>query len=273
VVEGDVCDDELLLKLFKQHGFTHVAHLAAQAGVRYSLSNPQSYIRQNLQCFISLLETHRQFPKVKLIYASSSSVYGSNTKAPFSETDRVDSPNSLYAASKKADEAIAHVYHGLYHIPVTGLRFFTVYGPWGRPDMAYFSFTHRISKGKPIKVYGHGTPRRDFTYIDDIVDGIVAALALGAEEEVFNLGNHRTEGLGRFIDVIERELGTSANKTMTDMAPGDVLATYADVDHAHRVLGYSPKTSIDVGLRKFMRWYRSEQFRPEFAEDGEWTKK
>jgi len=239
--------------------------------VRFSLSHPQAYVRANVECFVALLESLRVHAGVPLVYASSSSVYGANTKIPFSEADRVDAPSSLYAATKKADEAIAHVYHGLYGVPVTGLRFFTVYGPWGRPDMAYFSFAHRIARGLPIKVYGHGSPRRDFTYIDDVVDGIMAALALGAPEEIFNLGNHRTETLGHFIEVLEREIGRPANKTMTAMAPGDVPQTYADIEHAAARLGYEPSTTIDVGLRKFVQWYRSDDFVAEYAEAGEWN--
>ena len=253
-----------------------------------------------MQCFLSLLEALRQAPAPwpsepvatgfsaasvgsasarvlwpreppRLIYASSSSVYGANTKTPFAETDRTDSPNSLYAATKKTNEQLAHVYHGLYGLRVTGLRFFTVYGPWGRPDMAYFSFTHKMVHGKPIQVYGHG--RRSATsHIDDIVDGIVGALALGAEEEVFNLGNHRTESLGRFIATLERELGVTANKTMVPMAPGDVHATFADVQHAADMIGYQPRTTIDEGLHLFVEWYRSPDFKPEYAEEGEWLR-
>ena len=272
LVEADMCDEAGLFQLLEKQRITHVASMAAQAGVRYSLINPKAYVRANVECFTSLLEALRQRPEIILVYASSSSVYGANTKAPFAEDDRVDSPNSLYAATKKADEQFAHVYHGLYGIRVTGLRFFTVYGPWGRPDMAYFSFTHRMVTGQSIEVYGHGTPQRDFTYIDDVVDGIVGALALGAEEEVFNLGNHRTETLGRFISVLETELGLVANKTEVGMAPGDVLATYADVQHAAERIGYAPRTSIDEGLRRFVRWYRSPDFKPVYAEKGEWTR-
>lgn len=272
LVEADLCDQARLSELLQRQAITHVASMAAQAGVRYSLINPQAYARANVQCFLSLLEALRQRPHVRLIYASSSSVYGANTKTPFAEDDRTDSPNSLYAATKKADEQMAHVYHGLYGLRVTGLRFFTVYGPWGRPDMAYFSFTHRMSTGRPIEVYGHGRPMRDFTFIDDVVDGIVGALALGADEEIFNLGNHRTETLGRFISVLEAELGVTANKTEVDMAPGDVLATYADVQRASERIGYAPRTSIDEGLRRFVRWYKSPDFKPEYAERGEWTR-
>ena len=273
LVEMDMCDEDGLVELLERPpGFTHVASLAAQAGVRYSLVRPQAYARANVQCFLSVLEALRRLPVAPpLIYASSSSVYGANTKTPFSEADRTDSPNSLYAATKKADEQLAHVYHGLYGLRVTGLRFFTVYGPWGRPDMAYFSFAHKMATGRPIQVYGHGAPQRDFTYIDDVVDGIVGALVLGAEEEVFNLGNHRTETLGRFISVLERELGLVANKTMVGMAPGDVLATYADVERAADKIGYAPRVSIDEGLHRFVQWYRSADFLPEYAESGEWT--
>ncbi|KAL1530651.1 hypothetical protein AB1Y20_001551 [Prymnesium parvum] len=271
VVEGDMCDTGLLTRLIMEHRITHVASMAAQAGVRYSLSHPQAYVRANVECFVSLLEALRTSTGVPLVYASSSSVYGANTKIPFSESDRIDNPSSLYAATKKADEAIAHVYHSLYGLSVTGLRFFTVYGPWGRPDMAYFSFTHRISHGRPIQVYARGSMRRDFTYIDDVVGGIVAALALGAPEEIFNLGNHRTETLSHFISVLERELGQPANKTMTAMALGDVPVTYADIDHARDKLGYEPSTTIDVGLHRFVQWYRSDDFLPEYAEVGDWN--
>lgn len=275
VVEADMCDDSAMSKLLlnKRWAFTHVASMAAQAGVRYSLLKPQAYARANVQCFLTLLEVLRRTPETRLIYASSSSVYGANTKTPFAESDRVDAPNSLYAATKRANEQLAHVYHGLYGLRVTGLRFFTVYGPWGRPDMAYFSFAHRISHGRPIQVYGHGAPQRDFTYIDDVVDGIVGALALGAEEEIFNLGNHKTETLGRFISVLESELGMQANKTYVGMAAGDVLSTYADVQHAANRIGYSPSISIDEGLRRFVKWYKSGDFQREYAEEGEWTKK
>jgi UDP-glucuronate 4-epimerase len=272
IIEGDMCDMQLVSTTLKEHGVTHVASMAAQAGVRYSLSHPQAYVRANVECFVSLLEALRLRPSTVLVYASSSSVYGANKKIPFDEEDRVDAPSSLYAATKKANEAMAHVYHSLYGIPVTGLRFFTVYGPWGRPDMAYFSFAHRIAKGLPINVYGRGTPQRDFTYIDDVVSGVVAALALGAEEELFNLGNHRTVTLSHFIAVLEQEMQLAAKKTMTDMAPGDVLATYADIEHARYRLGYEPATTIEVGLRNFVRWYRSTDFEPQFAEDGEWNR-
>lgn len=275
VVEADMCNGDKLAELLHRHEppFSHVASMAAQAGVRYSLVRPQNYVRANVQCFVTLLEAIRQQPSIRLVYASSSSVYGANTKTPFAEDDRTDAPNSLYAATKKTNEQLAHVYHGLYGIRVTGLRFFTVYGPWGRPDMAYFSFAHKIATGKPIQVYGHGKPQRDFTYIDDVVEGIVGALALGADEEIFNLGNHRVETLHRFISVLEAELGKVANKTEVGMAPGDVMTTYAEVQRARDRIGYVPRTSIEEGLKQFVKWYKSDHFKPEYAEEGEWRRK
>ena len=266
LVEGDLCNESLLVGLHERRKFTHVANLAGQAGVRYSLANPQAYVRTNVQCFLTLLEVLRHAPGVKLAYASSSSVYGTNTKVPFSETDRVDDPASLYAVSKKTDEQMAKTYHRLFNISVTGLRFFTVYGPWGRPDMAYFSMADKIRRGEPIELYGHGTPRRDFTYVDDIVDGISAALALGADEELFNLGNHAVENVSHFVSVLERHVGTAAIKQAVDMEKGDVPLTYADVSHARTLLGYNPKTSIDEGLRHFAEWFNSSDYDPHFAE-------
>jgi UDP-glucuronate 4-epimerase len=234
-----------------------VVNLAAQAGVRYSLINPHVYAESNLLGFLNVLECCRHMPSVKgLIYASSSSVYGGNTKVPFAEDDLVDKPVSLYAATKKANELMAHTYSHLYGLHTTGLRFFTVYGPWGRPDMAYFSFTKAILEGKPIKVFNHGKMRRDFTYIDDIVQGIRAALNLNAPCEVFNLGNHRAESLMHFIDLLESEIGIKAVRQLEDMQPGDVPETYADIQHAQQKLGYSPGTNLDQGLKHFVAWYR-----------------
>lgn len=265
LVEGDLCNGSLLHALHARRDFTHVASLAGQAGVRYSLSNPQAYVRTNVQCFLALLEMLRNATAVKLVYASSSSVYGTNTKVPFAETDRVDEPASIYAVTKKTDEQMARTYHRLYNISVTGLRFFTVYGPWGRPDMAYFSMAHSIRHGEPIELYGHGTPQRDFTYVDDVVDGISAALALGAPEEIFNLGNHRVENVSRFVEALEISVGRKAIKRPVGMAKGDVPITYADVSHARALLGYEPKTSIDEGLRKFAEWLNSSDYRDSFA--------
>jgi len=263
LVQGDQCDDQLLQRLFAEHNFTHVAALAAQAGVRYSIGHPQAYVRANVQCFVSLLETVRLYPHVPVVYASSSSVYGTNTKVPFSEADSTDDPASLYAASKKMDEQVARVYHRLYGLRMTGLRFFTVYGPWGRPDMAYFSLAAKIAAGEPIKVATGA--QRDFTYVEDIVDGVSAALALGADEEVFNLGNHRVENVSRLVDVLEQELGIVANRTWMPLPAGDVPLTNANTSHARALLGYEPNTTIDVGLREFVRWFRSADYREEFA--------
>jgi len=270
VIDQDICDEESLNKLFDKHHFSHAVNLAAQAGVRYSLQQPQAYVRANVQCFTSVLNVMRKHKRVKLVYASSSSVYGANKESPFSEFQRVDTPNSLYAATKKANEAFALVYHNLYNFSCTGLRFFTVYGPWGRPDMAYFSFAHKMTKNMPIQVYGHGKPRRDFTYVDDVVAGIVGAMSLGAPYEVFNLGNNEPVGLMEFIKTLESELGVTAVLNMTDMAPGDVLATHADVDRAGHLLGYKPTTSLRQGLHKFAKWFKSSDYKEEYATDGLW---
>jgi UDP-glucuronate 4-epimerase len=259
VHHGDICDRDFLDMLFAEHKFTHVAHLAAQAGVRYSITHPHKYVKSNLEGFTNILEVCRHNPPVKLIYASSSSVYGLNKTIPFTETDPVEQPVSLYGATKKANELMAFSYHNLYQLPVTGLRFFTVYGPWGRPDMAYFSFTKNIIEGKPIQVFNHGKMHRDFTYIDDIIDGTVAAIDLGAECEVFNLGNHRTEELGNLIRIIEEGLGKKAVIEYVGMQKGDVTATYANIDHAKELLGFSPKVSIEEGIPRFLEWYKEFQ--------------
>ena len=265
-IEGDLCDDDLLASLFSSRHFTHVASLAAQAGVRYSLEQPKAYVRANVQCFLSLLEALRRLPapsRPPLIYASSSSVYGTNTKVPFSELDPVVLPESLYAASKRMDEQMAHVYRKLYGLRVTGLRFFTVYGEWGRPDMAAFSLANAMVHGRPIHLCD---ARRDFTYVGDIVRGVTAALGLSADEEVFNLGNHRTETVARYAEVLEAELGVVANKSHTPLPPGDVPVTFANTSHARSLLGYNPTTTIDEGLHRFVRWFKSADYRPEFAD-------
>jgi UDP-glucuronate 4-epimerase len=241
-----------------------VVHLAAQAGVRYSLIEPRAYVSANLAGHLEVLEACRQIAGLKhLLYASSSSVYGGNTKLPFSETDPVDTPQSLYAATKKADELMSHCYAHLYRIPMTGLRFFTVYGPWGRPDMAAWLFTEAILAGQPIKLFNHGKMRRDFTYIDDIVAGVLACLAKPPADSgsspphrIYNLGNHRSEELERFVGVLERALGLTARRQLVPMQPGDVPATYADIAAAARDFGFQPRTTIDEGLPKFVAWYR-----------------
>lgn len=268
----DIADRQAMSKFFSKHAPERVVHLAAQAGVRYSLKNPHAYADSNLTGFLNVLEGCRQQEVDHLVYASSSSVYGANTKMPFSVTDNVDYPVSLYAATKKANELMAFSYSHLYHLPVTGLRFFTVYGPWGRPDMAYFSFTRAILEGRPIDVYNHGDMQRDFTYIDDIVEGLVRVLdrapetangkmdvpervMVRAPARLYNIGNHQPVRLMDFIAVLERTLGREAVKNLLPMQPGDVPATYADVDDLMRDVGFKPETSIESGLARFAAWY------------------
>ena len=255
-----------LAALLERHPDTdRVVHLAAQAGVRYSLTNPHSYIGANAQGQLEVLEACRSLPRLKhLVFASSSSVYGGNTKLPFSIADRVDTPRSLYAATKKAGELMAYCYAHLYRLPTTGLRFFTVYGPWGRPDMAAWIFTKAILAGRPIQVFNHGDMRRDFTFIDDIVAGVVACLdrpptASGDEPpyRLYNIGNHRSEELKRFIAVLEQALGRKAIVEFAPLQPGDVPATYADITETQRDLGFAPTTPIDEGLPRFVAWYRA----------------
>ena len=268
VVRGDVCNATLLADLFRAHAFTHVVHLAAQAGVRYSLNHPLSYVRNNVECYVTLLEEVRKIPAARrpsLAYASSSSVYGRNTKIPFAETDTVTKPANLYGASKFMNEQLAAAFHHLYGLRTVGLRFFTVYGPWGRPDMAAFLFTRAIELGKPLTLYNNGEMRRDFTYIDDIVDGIVRSMQYCADAAaVFNLGNNEPVELMHFIQTIEAELGTKAqmrHKTST----AEIKETYADITKAETLLGYEPKTSIEEGMRKFIDWYQNEPRRHAFA--------
>ncbi|NJL45217.1 MAG: NAD-dependent epimerase [Leptolyngbyaceae cyanobacterium SM2_3_12] len=266
----DLFDRLGMLSLFQQHQFQYVIHLAAQAGVRYSLENPFAYADSNLSGFLNLLEGCHQMGVDHLVFASSSSVYGANRKAPFSVEDRVDHPMSLYAATKKANELMAHAYSSLYQIPTTGLRFFTVYGPWGRPDMAYFKFVEAIAQDRPIQVYNHGKMKRDFTYIDDVVEGVVRVMhhppapitaqdsgsGSQAPYKIYNIGNHQPVELMVFIEVIEAALGKSAQKVMQPMQPGDVLATYADVRDLMMDVGFAPNTPIEVGIQRFVAWYR-----------------
>jgi UDP-glucuronate 4-epimerase len=228
--------------------------MAAQAGVRYSLTHPESYVHSNLDGFLNILEACRHF-STKLTYASSSSVYGLNRKIPFAEEDRTDQQASLYGATKKANELMAFSYHHLYKISATGLRFFTVYGPWGRPDMAYYSFSKAILEGRPLELFNNGQMQRDFTYIDDIVAGTIAAIDREAPYEIFNLGNHRPEQIGRLIELLEKFLDRKADKILLPMQPGDVEATYADIEHSRSVLGFEPKVSIEEGLKKFVDWF------------------
>jgi UDP-glucuronate 4-epimerase len=270
----DLMNTEDVLEVFKTTTPEFVVHLAAQAGVRYSLENPHAYIESNVQGFLNILEGCRHYPVKHLIFASSSSVYGANTKMPFSTTDSVDHPVSLYAATKKSNELMAHTYAHLYQIPVTGLRFFTVYGPYGRPDMAYFLFTKAILKGEPIKIFNDGKMKRDFTYIDDIVEGIVRLIPRApasnpnwdrskpspsssfAPYRIFNIGNNQPVELLTFIQVLEKALGQEAKKEFLPMQDGDVEATFADVDDLMREVDFKPATSIETGLTKFVEWYK-----------------
>lgn len=260
VIEGDICDFNTLNRAIEKHGTTHLVHLAAQAGVRYSLTNPHAYIQANIEGFLNILEVCKIDPAIKLTYASSSSVYGLNTKVPFSITDRTDHQASLYGVTKKTNELMANTYHHLYNISVTGLRFFTVYGPWGRPDMAYFSFTKAILEGRPIDVYNKGKMQRDFTYVDDIVNGTVAAIDLGAACEVFNLGNHQPVEILTFIELLEEAIGKKAKMNFLPMQPGDVLSTYAEIKESHSKLNFVPKTGLKEGLSHFVRWYKEYFF-------------
>lgn len=257
----DLADRRSVADLFSAEEFQRVIHLAAQAGVRYSIENPFAYIDSNLIGMMTVLEGCRHSRVEHLVYASSSSVYGMNDKVPFSEADMVDSPVSLYAATKKSNELMAHSYAKLYGIPVTGLRFFTVYGPAGRPDMAPWLFTEAIVKGEPIKVFNYGRMQRDFTYIDDIVEGVLRIHDVIPEGEipydVFNIGNNKPIELSRFIRAIEMACGREAEKIYLDMQPGDVERTYADTQRLETVVGYKPQMGIEEGMRRFVEWYKS----------------
>lgn len=258
-VKGDLADENAVGALFEEYRPEIVVNLAAQAGVRYSIDNPRAYIQSNIVGFFNILEACRRHPVKHLLYASSSSVYGNQQKTPFSVTDDVSKPISLYAATKKCDELMAFTYSHLYGIPTTGLRFFTVYGPYGRPDMAYFKFTDMILRGETIKIYNNGDMLRDFTYVDDIVRGIDNMLDRPPEgpdpAKVYNIGNNKPENLMRFIGVLEKAIGREARKEFLPMQPGDVYQTYADVDDLIRDFGFKPETTIEEGLGKFAAWY------------------
>ena len=260
----DIVDREALNNLFAEKHFDSVMNLAAQAGVRYSIENPYTYVENNLVGFINLLECARHFPLRRFVYASSSSVYGGNEKTPFSESDNVDNPVSLYAATKKSNELMARAYHNLYGIPAIGLRFFTVYGPWGRPDMAPMLFADAITQGRPIKVFNNGNMSRDFTYIDDIVEGIYRVLdsdvAIDTEHDVYNIGFGKPVKLMDFISVLEKSLGVSADKDFLPMQPGDVVTTFADTSRLARDYDYSPRIDIEEGVKRFAEWFRN--FKP-----------
>jgi len=273
-VEGDVADEKTVRDLFEKHRFSRVIHLAAQAGVRHSIDNPGIYVQSNVVGFLNVLEACRAVKAGHLVYASSSSVYGLNETMPFSEHAGTDHPVSLYGATKKANEAMAHSYSHLFGLPTTGLRFFTVYGPWGRPDMAPMLFARAIADGKPIKVFNEGRMKRDFTYVDDIAAGIVAALARPpaanpswdalvadpatsrAPYRLYNIGNHQPVELLRFIEIMEAAMGRPAVKELLPMQPGDVLATFADVADLTRDVGFQPSTPVEEGVARFVTWFR-----------------
>jgi UDP-glucuronate 4-epimerase len=273
-VKLDLANRQGMRDLFADKTIRRVVHLAAQAGVRYSLVNPHAYTESNIEGFLNILEGCRHGEIEHLVYASSSSVYGGNTHMPFSIHDNVDHPVSLYAASKKANELMAHCYANLYQLPCTGLRFFTVYGPWGRPDMALFIFTKAILEGKPIEVFNEGKMKRDFTYVDDIVDGVIRTLdhpatanpswsgekpdpgTSSAPARIYNIGNHQPVALLRFIEVLENAPGKKAEKKLMPIQPGDVPATYADIDDLTKDVGFKPTTSIEAGIPRFVKWYR-----------------
>lgn len=278
-VKGELADGMSVERLFAQHGFDVVVNLAAQAGVRYSIENPRSYLESNLVGFFNILEACRHYPIKHLVYASSSSVYGGNKKVPFSEVDCVDSPVSLYAATKKSNELMAAAYSKLYSIPATGLRFFTVYGPMGRPDMAYFGFTEKLRRGETIKIFNMGNCKRDFTYVDDIVEGVrrvmdsAPQVQIGedglpmAAHRVYNIGNSNPENLLDFVDTLQRVLveegilpsdyDFESHKQLVPMQPGDVPVTYADTSALERDFGYRPATKLEDGLRSFAKWYKN----------------
>ena len=277
-VKGNIADKALIESLFEKYKPTIVVNLAAQAGVRYSITNPDAYIESNLVGFFNILESCRNHPVEHLVYASSSSVYGSNKKVPYSTDDKVDNPVSLYAATKKSNELMAHAYSKLYNIPSTGLRFFTVYGPAGRPDMAYFGFTNKLVDGETIKIFNYGNCKRDFTYVDDIVEGVVRVMQGAPEKKngedglpippyaVYNIGNNKPENLLDFVQILSEELVRAgvlpdnydfdAHKELVPMQPGDVPITYADTDALEKDYGFKPSTSLRDGLRKFAEWYK-----------------
>ena len=277
-MRGSIADKVLITKIFAEHRPDIVVNLAAQAGVRYSITNPDAYVESNLIGFYNLLEACRHYPVEHLVYASSSSVYGSNKKVPYSTEDKVDSPVSLYAATKKSNELMAHAYAKLYNIPSTGLRFFTVYGPAGRPDMAYFGFTDKLVNGETIKIFNYGNCKRDFTYIDDIVEGVIRVMQRAPEKKdgedglpvppyaLYNIGNNHPENLLDFVDILQQELiragvlpsdyDFEAHKELVPMQPGDVPVTYADTTELERDFGFRPSTDLRTGLRKFAEWYK-----------------
>lgn len=262
VLQGDICDQDLVKGIMKDQKTSHLIHLAAQAGVRYSLQNPQAYVHSNIQGFTTILEAVKLFPEVKLCYASSSSVYGLNEKVPYSVKDPTNVQASFYGFTKKANELMASTYRHLYGISSVGLRFFTVYGPWGRPDMALNIFTEAILHGRPIDLYNFGRMERDFTYIDDIVAGVLSAVDYEGTTPIFNLGNHRPVELLAFVEILENALGKIAIKQLKPLQPGDILSTYADIKESQEELRFEPKIKLEEGIPKFVEWYK------EYAKGG-----
>lgn len=253
--EADINNRPLLRGLLEKERVTHLLHLAAQAGVRYAMENPDIYLKSNIDGFLSILETCRHFPQIPLVYASSSSVYGCNEKIPFAVEDTTDQPANLYAATKKANELMAFSYHHLHGIPMVGLRYFTVYGPWGRPDMAYYSFTKSIFEGQPIHLFNEGKMRRDFTYIDDVVQGTLAALEKKGGYNLYNIGNNQPEDLHTLIRLIEKALQKKAQIVLKGASKGEVEVTYADIEKAKKELGFSPKIKLEEGIPAFVEWF------------------
>lgn len=260
-IKMDLMEEDNLIDLFEKQNFDVVFHFAAQAGVRYSIDNPKTYIESNIIGTFNILEQIRKHPRIRLYYASSSSVYGNSEEVPFSTNDRTDNPVSLYAATKKSTEILAESYVNLYNLNITGLRFFTVYGPWGRPDMAYFSFTKRILSGKEILIFNNGNLERDFTYIDDIISPLISLMDFdnvnkSVGHRIFNLGNNQPESLIKFLSILESKLGINANKKMIGMQKGDVIQTYADIDPLRKLIGYEPRVNLEQGLTSFINWYK-----------------
>ncbi len=255
VLHKDIRDKSSLKRVIEDNNITHIVHLAAQAGVRYSITNPEDYFESNINGFFSLLETCKLFPKIPIIYASSSSIYGLNENIPFNLSDNTDKPANFYGVTKKTNELMAHAYHHLYGIPLIGLRYFTVYGPWGRPDMAYYTFAEKIINGEEILLYNNGNMKRDFTYIDDIINGTIAAIDLSKEYGIFNLGNNNSVSLTYFLSILEDLLNKKAITKKLPMPSGEITQTYADISYSKEVLNFSPKTSIEQGLSNFVEWY------------------
>lgn len=258
LIRKDIAEPLELLKVLQEHQPTHIVHLAAQAGVRYSLLNPQAYLHSNIQGFLALLEAVRVFPHIPVVFASSSSVYGTNTKVPFTESDQTDFPANLYGATKKSNEVMAYSYHHLFGLHLIGLRFFTVYGPWGRPDMAYYRFAEQILNNEEILLYGKGM-RRDFTYVDDVIQGIMRALEYDTKWAIFNIGGSRPEPVEKLIHLLEKNLDKAAQVRLIEPQPGDMLETYADTTAIEKELGFVPKISLDEGISLFCRWLQNHQ--------------